>query len=257
MRVQSKEYESDKNHPKKHRHLLSAFLHGRIYGVHYAVPMALRIARETKAKTMTIPPNSIIHLDGIGDDRDGRLAPMTKWFSEQKELFNGKAVLDLASNAGHFPMMFARLGATLVTAVEPRKVFSDFYNGELSWRAGGNKVSWIVSDVESYNPVGAFDIVTCLGLIYHMNDGWSHLKRIIDACRAKTLILDTMLFDKHSWMLETARLNSNCTGIVKLVEKPTKKLVESMLDSFGWSHEMVLCDWQNTPIKRGMWRVTI
>ena len=207
---------------------------------------------------MRLPNNSIINYGGVGSDPDGRLAPMSAWMASNSCLFEGKSVLDIASNAGHFPLVYVDAGASFVMAVEPRKVFEIQFNESIiKLSEFPNRISWIVSTVEDFTPPQCFDVVSCLGLVYHMKNGWGHLKRIVDGCGAKILILDTMLFDSHSYAIETGRINSNCVGLVEIVERPTKKLVEKKFEEFGWTGELVLENWQIGNPLRGMWLVRL
>src|SRR5712692_7377433 len=67
----------------------------------------------------------------LGDDEGNRLARMTEWIKQHSGLIKNRTVLDLGSNAGHFPLLYALLGASKVVAVEPREVFRDFFNAAL------------------------------------------------------------------------------------------------------------------------------
>src|SRR5258707_926371 len=81
-----------------------------------------------------LPTDSLIDLRllgyplSLGGDEGNRLALMTQWIKQHSELVKHRTVLDLGSNAGHFPLLYALLGASKVVAVEPREVFRDFFN---------------------------------------------------------------------------------------------------------------------------------
>ncbi len=206
---------------------------------------------------MKPPSHSIIDYHGIGGDPDNRLGPMTRWLVERRDLYAGKRVLDLASNAGHFPMVYAANGAESVTAVEPRAVFGRFFDRELGRFPEASAITWLTRDVRQFVPEENYGVLSCLGLIYHMKDGWSHLARIVRQCKAKTLIFDSMLWPEAHTALETGLLNTNCAGLVEQVNRPSKASVEAKFMELGWSHELVLENWQRPKALRGMWLVNL
>lgn len=104
----------------------------------------------------------------FGGDYDGRLGPLTDWVNNNAHLFRGKTILDLGSNAGHFPIEYVRAGASRVIAVEGRPEFVDQWRETYpAFPLDLSPVEWLVSDVReiSYNRA---DIVSCLGLLYHI-----------------------------------------------------------------------------------------
>ncbi len=58
----------------------------------------------------------------IGGDYDGRLGPLTL-FINNLDIVKDATILDLGSNAGHFPIEYIRAEAKSVTAIEGRKEF--------------------------------------------------------------------------------------------------------------------------------------
>lgn len=197
-----------------------------------------------------LAPQSLIHFGGIGSDPDNRLDPMSNWIRAHSDLFAGKKVLDLGSNAGHFPLLYHSLGAH-VTAVEPRKVFREWFEEQFP----NTNIAWRTEDVRDYHPTERFDVVSCLGLIYHVKGGYHHLQRIIRESRAKQLLLDTMIWPTEHVAIETSRLNTNCFGAIELVPHPSICGMESFFEACGWRHELVLRDWCDSD--RAMWLVTI
>jgi SAM-dependent methyltransferase len=105
----------------------------------------------------------------FGGDYDGRLGPLTDWANLCRHLFKDKTILDLGSNAGHFPIEYIRAGAKKVYAVEGRQEFLD------QWKEFSplvpldlSTVEWHTSDVRDFGMPGKVDIVSCLGLLYHV-----------------------------------------------------------------------------------------
>lgn len=122
----------------------------------------------------------------FGGDYDGRLGPLTNWVNNNAHLFEGKTILDLGANAGHFPIEYVRAGARKVYAVEGRPEFFD------QWREFSplmpidlSMVEWWTSDVRAFDfrPV---DIVSCLGLLYHVE---GFLPKLRELCRGAEMVL--------------------------------------------------------------------
>jgi hypothetical protein len=182
---------------------------------------------------------------------------MTEALRNHRADIAGKRVLDLGSNAGHFPMLYSELGASSVTAVEPRKVFADFFRAELSKHAEAGKVTWLTKDVRDYTAT-PHDVLCCLGLIYHVQNGWKHLGRIVAESGARVMFFDSQLWPKAGVGLETCRLNKNCAKPVEIVPHPSRPSVDREFDERGWPHRLLLENWQTSGTSlRGMWRVEL
>jgi SAM-dependent methyltransferase len=182
---------------------------------------------------------------------------MTEEFRTHRADLVGQRVLDLGSNAGHFPILYSELGAGSVTAVEPRKVFSDFFRDELSKHAEAWKVTWLTKDVRDYTAT-PHDVLCCLGLIYHVQNGWKHLDRIVAESGARVMFFDSHLWPKAGVGLETCRHNTNCAKPVEIVPHPSLQSVEREFNRRGWSHRLLLENWQTSGTSlRGMWRVLL
>ena len=202
----------------------------------------------------------------IGHDRQGRLGPMTEKLSDYRHLIEGRTVLDLGSNAGHFPIVLRQLGAKYVTAVEGRKCFQDFARRTLRhlFPAAFDGIHWITSDVRKFRPdlaVGHHEIVTCFGLIYHVPNGWEHLRRIVSQSKAELLFLDTQIFPDcrsgKGWEISVRSLKT-CLNWVSRVPHPTIGGAEKTMEGFGWRPRLLLKDWLSEPgTHRALWLVEI
>lgn len=217
-------------------------------------------------KTRGLPTDSIIYLPEyglIGDlNEQERLIATTGIVRQNQDLFAGKFVLDLASNAGHFPILYSALGASCVFAVEGREVFEKTFMHHLSAKVPPtiyNRISWFTGDVRNFSYADfGFDTVSCLGLLYHLQDGWSTIKRIVDESECKHLLLDTMLWDVEGDAIEHA-FQSNKTALKReVVPHPTVDSVERQIREYGWSFtRLAYGDIAQNGTKRGIWRCGI
>jgi len=211
---------------------------------------------------MNLPAESLIKWGGIESDPDGRLMPMELALRKHEYDIVGAKVLDLGSNAGHFPLVYSSIGASRVTAVEPREVFAQFFFDELYTFKEAAKIRWNVLDVRNYQAT-PHDVLSCLGLIYHVQNGWEHLDRLVKQSGAKIMFFDSMFFDSMLWPkaglgIETSRRNTNCARIIEIVPHPSKDDVEEKFAERGWKFKLLLENWQtNKKGLRGFWRVEL
>jgi SAM-dependent methyltransferase len=105
----------------------------------------------------------------------------------------GVRILDLASLEGMYALELARRGAQVV-AIEGRT--ANIEKARFAARSLGLDVDFQLGDVRnlSVNAQGTFDVVLCLGILYHLDlaDGVSLVERIRAATR-KAAIFDTAI----------------------------------------------------------------
>ena len=148
----------------------------------------------------------MIHLqiDGewFGND-DFRLDNISRWLRENKALFQDKRVLDIGSNCGHFPVIYEELGA-FVTAIEPHsknvKVF----------RAICEQLDSNISIIDKslrevdYLKFGQIDVLSTIGLIYHLENPWQIMKQIIYSINPSLWLVESALWDTTNTKHESA-----------------------------------------------------
>ncbi len=102
-------------------------------------------------------------------------------------------VLDLACLEGMYALELAARGAQ-VTAIEGRE--ANLAKARLAGEALKVDVEWIHGDVRdlSREVHGEFDVVLCLGILYHLDapDVFTFVRRLIDVCR------DLVVIDTHA-----------------------------------------------------------
>ena len=149
---------------------------------------------------------SLIHLqiddEWLGSD-DFRLDNISRWMRENKALFKWKRVLDIGSNCGHFPVIYEELGA-FVTAIEPHsknlKVFR-----EVSERLKSN-ISIIGKSLREvdYLAFGQIDVLSTIGLIYHLENPWQIMKKIIESINPSLWLVESALWEATNTKYESA-----------------------------------------------------
>ncbi len=107
----------------------------------------------------------------------------------------GKRVLDLACNAGFWSLHALRRGAAFVQGIEARPMHLE--QAELVFEVEGvdpSRFRFVESDLiaASAEPWGRFDVVLCLGLLYHVNRPVELFARIA-ATNAQFVVVDTAL----------------------------------------------------------------
>lgn len=118
----------------------------------------------------------------------------------------GKRVLDIGAWDGAFSFECERRGATVMALDHVDSTATGFH---IASRALNSKVEWTVQNLYHMSPdqIGTFDIVLCLGVIYHLR----HILLGMDRVRAvmgpdALLFIETAAIDNH------AQLNSGKFG---------------------------------------------
>ena len=108
----------------------------------------------------------------------------------------GLRVLDIGAWDGFFSFEAERRGAAEVVAIDgpawERGATSGRACFDLAHETLGSKVQPVPLDVMALSPerVGRFDVVLCLGVLYHLRAPWAALERIASVCDG-LLVLET------------------------------------------------------------------
>ena len=103
----------------------------------------------------------------------------------------GKTVLDVGCGNGYFLFEMAKLGAKLVVGVDPTIQF--FMQYQLIQHFYQNKcVAMLPLGWQQLNCLNSFDILFCMGILYHCSDPVYMLKQLKDRCN-EYLILETLV----------------------------------------------------------------
>lgn len=151
----------------------------------------------------------------------------------------GKRVLDLGCNAGFWSLSAIEAGADFVLGVDGRQMHVDQAN--LVFDAKGvdpGRYRFEVSDVLELDLTAEapFDIVLCLGLLYHVSKPFELMERI-SAWNTDLLVLDTTL-DPHPgpyFRIRHQNLDEPRAAVDRgIALYPTKEAVAALVREFGY-----------------------
>lgn len=156
----------------------------------------------------------------------------------------GKRVLDLGCNAGFWSLLAIEAGADYVLGVDGRQMYID--QASLVFEVKGiqrNRYRFVAADLFDLELTDEepFEVVLCLGLLYHVSKPVSLFERIA-AWNTDVLVIDTTLsrapgayFQIHGEGLEKP-LTAVDHGIALT---PTRQAVASLAHEFGYSVAML------------------
>jgi SAM-dependent methyltransferase len=105
----------------------------------------------------------------------------------------GKRILDLGSNGGFWSLAAIEAGADFVCGIEGRPELIE--QARLVFEAKGvapERYSFVCGNVYEVEPPGPFDVVLCLGLLYHVNRPFELFLRMAE-WNTDVLVVDTQL----------------------------------------------------------------
>jgi tRNA (mo5U34)-methyltransferase len=154
----------------------------------------------------------------------------------------GKKVLDLASNAGFWSLSAIEAGCDYVLGIEGRQMHVDQANFVFEVKEVDRaRYDFIMNDLfrVDLREFGRFDVVLCLGLMYHVSKHIELMEKISEV-NDDVLIIDTNLSKKAprgSFLeLHRQKLESPMSAVdYGLAMKPTKKAVRDLVELFGYS----------------------
>ena len=160
---------------------------------------------------------------------------------------SGKRVLDIGCNAGFWALLAAQAGCEYVLGIDGRQMHVD--QSEFVFEVNEvekSRYDFITGDVFKTDlaEFGTFDIVLCLGLMYHISKHMD-LMEIIDSVNTDLLVIDTSLSTAPGSFLELRRERSEGLdeprGAVDhpLVMWPTQGAVRDLAEHFGYSVAML------------------
>jgi hypothetical protein len=177
-------------------------------------------------------------------------------FGENRDIFEGSSVLDLASHDGRWSLAALATGARRVTGIEARPELVKAATENLrEYGYGADRVRFITGDVHEVLNTQDFeaDVVLCLGFLYHTLR-YNELLHGIRRTNARYLIIDT--FSPHMMgpvpnvkvITEDAdeegkaAADTYTCGPSVLVGCPNLAAIRTMLGAYGYRVER-LSDW--------------
>jgi SAM-dependent methyltransferase len=190
-----------------------------------------------------------------GDFRsNGHQQRMRYFFGPLIELcggsLEGKRVLDLGCNAGFWSLVAVESGCDFVLGIDGRQMHID--QADFVFEVKGvdkGRYEFVMGNVYDldFRDFGNFDIVLCLGLLYHVSKPVSLLEKISQA-NDDILVIDTNLSLAPGSYLRLRRedLASPLHATEReLVFSPTKRAVVDMASAFGYSSVVLKPEFSN------------
>ena len=152
----------------------------------------------------------------------------------------GKRILDLGCNAGYWSLLALQHGCDYLVGIDARQMHID--QAELVLEVNGIEASRYelvrgnVFDIE-LSELGTFDMILCLGLMYHIGKPLTLLEKI-DRVNRDLMVIDTSLVGLPGSLLHLKRenLDDPRSGVdYDLVAYPTRRAVIDMVRLFGYS----------------------
>jgi 2-polyprenyl-3-methyl-5-hydroxy-6-metoxy-1,4-benzoquinol methylase len=162
----------------------------------------------------------------------------------------GKRVLDLACNAGFWSLSAIHAGCDRVVGIEGRQMHVDQAN--FVFEVEGverDRYEFVVGDIfeTDLQQFGTFDVVLCLGLMYHISKHMNLMEKISEV-NDDVLVIDTTLSRARGSFLEVQRQSTdNPLSAVDhgVSMKPTKQAVRDLAEVLGYSVVMLEPDFRD------------
>ncbi len=177
-------------------------------------------------------------------------------FSENRDIFAGASVLDLASHDGRWSLAALATGARSVIGIEARPELVQAATENLGeYGYGADRVRFVTGDVHEVLNTQDFeaDVVLCLGFLYHTLR-YNELLDGIRRANARYLIIDTFspqmmrpvpnvnVITEHADEEGKAAADTYTHGAWVLVGRPNLAAIQTMLGAYGYRVER-LSDW--------------
>jgi 2-polyprenyl-3-methyl-5-hydroxy-6-metoxy-1,4-benzoquinol methylase len=163
--------------------------------------------------------------------------PLVRLFGGSLE---GKRVLDLGCNAGFWSLCAAQAGCDYVLGIDGRKMHVDQANFVFETKdVERESYDFFLGDIFEMDlgRFGTFDVVLCLGLMYHVSKHVELMEKISEV-NNDVLVIDTTLSVAEGSFLELRREDTKGfkTAVDRgLVMHPTKQAVCDLVEEFGYS----------------------
>lgn len=175
------------------------------------------------------------------------LKPIVELYGES---LKGKRVLDLGCNSGFWSLCAVQEGADFVLGIDARKMFVEQANFVFEVKeVDRSRYNFIAKNLFNVNfrEFGNFDIVLCLGLLYHVHKPISLVEKIAEV-NNDILVIDTKLSKTRDSHMELYFDDKSLDAYVehKLVMRPTKQALRDIVKEFGYSSAILMprfTDW--------------
>jgi SAM-dependent methyltransferase len=171
----------------------------------------------------------------------------------------GKRVLDLGCNAGYWSLAAVEAGADFVLGIDGRQMHVDQAN--LVFEANGiepDRYRFDLSDIFTLDLQDErFDVVLCLGLLYHISKPFELMERIA-AWNTDLLVIDSTLDTEAQgpyFRMIAQNLDDPRSALDRPIAlHPTSRAVVRLAEQFGYSSVMLrprFTSWEGADRYRG------
>lgn len=157
-------------------------------------------------------------------------------------IFSGARVLDLGCNAGYWTLKALQAGAREVVAVDAHPLHLDQLRLVLEENGiSSDQCTPIEANVYDldYQGLGQFDIVLCLGLVYHLDKSFELFKKI-SSLQPNLLLLDTKVSRMTAAVMEVQPDNLDAPQMATdcgLAMAPSVAAIKEMMKALGFRVE--------------------
>src|SRR5215218_273498 len=162
----------------------------------------------------------------------------------------GKRVLDLACNAGYWSLASIEAGADYVLGIEGRQMHVDQASFVFEVKeVERDRYDFVVGDIfqTDFRQFGTFDVVLCLGLMYHISKPMELMEKISEV-NDDILVVDTTLSMARGSFLKIVPQDpdSYMSAVDRpIAMRPTKQAVRALAEHFGYSVVALEPDFRN------------
>ena len=161
----------------------------------------------------------------------------------------GRRVLDLGCNSGFWSLKAIEAGADYVLGIEGRQMHVD--QAKFVFEAKGidpDRYRFELGNVLSYPVSSDFDVVLCLGLLYHVSKP-TELFEVMARSGADVLVIDTRVSNMPSSCFEIRHenLDDPRNGLDhEMIFVPTRQAVAALAHQFGYRTVPLALDMAST-----------
>lgn len=162
----------------------------------------------------------------------------------------GKRVLDLGCNAGFWSLCAVESGCDFVQGIDGRQMHVD--QADFVFRVkevDESRYDFVAGDIfeTDLRQFGTFDVVLCLGLMYHISKHMQLMEQIA-AVNSDVLVVDTVVSRAEGSFLELRRERMDDPRHSvdhELVMFPTRQAMHDLAENFGYSVVTLEPDFRN------------
>ena len=173
----------------------------------------------------------------------------------------GKRMLDLGCNAGYWSLLAIENGCEFVLGIDGRQMHIDQANFVFEVKeVDPSRYQFVVGDIFDldFREFGSFDVVLCLGLMYHTSKPITLVEKISQV-NSDLLVIDTRLSSADGPYLQISHddLDDPRSAVDnELVLLPTERALFEIMQQFGYSVVMLKPQFRGQAGGRGYRRGT-